>query len=317
MSENALRVSVAIPTRDEEETIGSLIEALVSQTHPPDEIIVVDGGSRDRTVDIVNGYADRGARVETIGPAFPGRGRNAAIRASRNEWVALIDAGCIPLPSWLAELLAPLALDPHLEAVFGDYRPALETEWDKAQALALVGAREPSTGLHPPAAVSALIRRACFDRVGGFREDLRAAEDLVFFRALDEGAVRSTRAPRAVVTWRLAPGPLAAFRRLRLYSEHHIRSGLAHTWHWRVMAMDVAGVGLLAAAPFFPAVLVLLLGAVTARVVLTAYRRRTNLSDPLFLTLPLLLRVALLLFLADAAAWLGALAAAARRVRSS
>ena len=213
MTENDIRVSVAIPVRDEEATIGSLLEALLVQTRQPDEIVIADGGSRDRTVDIVNRYADRGARVESIGPAFPGRGRNAAIRASRNEWVALIDAGCLPSPSWLEELVAPLALDPSIEAVFGDYRPILETEWDKAQALALVGPPDPGTGLHPAVAVSTLIRRSCFERVAGFREDLRAAEDLLFFRSLERAGVRShpgassrsDLAPRSRSPRRLSP----------------------------------------------------------------------------------------------------------------
>lgn len=301
------RVSVAVPARNEEGSLPELLRSLLAQTFPPAEIVVADGGSTDGTAAVVDRFAREGARVLRLGPALPGRGRNAALEAARHEWVALVDAGCIADPRWLEELVAPLRADPDLDVVFGNYHPILETEWDRAQALAFVPPPDALTGLRPPATVSMLIRRSCWDRAGRFREDLRAAEDLLFFRALEAVPVRSTRAPRALVAWRLSPDPLAAFRRLQLYSKHHLRARLFRTWHLRVMAMDAAALALVVASFFASLAIVALLLACAARVLRTAYQRRRNVPEPHVLRPMRLARVATLLLLADAAVWLGAL----------
>src|SRR5438477_5828028 len=55
------RVTVIIPVRDEEASIGRLLESLAAQTCVPARVLVVDAGSMDRTRDIVADYARRGA----------------------------------------------------------------------------------------------------------------------------------------------------------------------------------------------------------------------------------------------------------------
>ena len=41
------RISVVVPVRDEEDSIRDLLESLLAQTRPPDEIVITDGGSID------------------------------------------------------------------------------------------------------------------------------------------------------------------------------------------------------------------------------------------------------------------------------
>jgi glycosyltransferase involved in cell wall biosynthesis len=310
-----LPVSVAIPARDETETIVALLDSLLNQTHAPEEIIVADGGSKDGTAEKARGYAARGVITLEIGPAFPGRGRNAAIRAARHEWIALVDAGCVPDVGWIEALLEPLTTDPTLEVVCGEHVPILDDEWDCAQALTLVAPRQHSTSLRPPSIVSTLLRRSVWERVGGFREDLRAAEDLVFFTAVAAAGARVARAPRAIVRWRLSPGPIAAFRRLSLYSRHHLRAGLFRTWHLRVLSMDLVALLLLWALPLSEGVAALL-AALAGRTILTAWKRRENVPGPRPLTPLRLVRVAVLIVLADIAAWLGVFHAAFGRRRA-
>jgi len=101
-----MKVSVVVPVRDEERSLGALLDSLLAQTTPPDEIVLADGGSTDATVALARTYADRGVRLLEIGPAYPGQGRNAAIREARNDWVALVDGGCVADPAWLENLLS-------------------------------------------------------------------------------------------------------------------------------------------------------------------------------------------------------------------
>jgi glycosyltransferase involved in cell wall biosynthesis len=303
-----MKVSVVVPVRDEERSLGALLDSLLVQTTPPDEIVLADGGSTDGTAALARTYADRGVRLLEIGPAYPGQGRNAAIREARNDWVALVDGGCVADPAWLENLLSSReTLPAETGVVFGECRPRLVDEWDVAQALAFVGPTNPRTGLHPRFIASSLLHRAVWKRVGGFPEYLRAAEDLVFMERLDESRIPTTRSPKAVVLWRLAAGPGGVWRRFRLYSAHHLAAGLYRTWHLRVMSMDLAGLGLLGTAPFWPAsILPLGLGAM-ARLLRTVAKRRHNIADGQPFRLDRLFRVAFLLLLADAATWAGAI----------
>lgn len=96
-------ISVVIPTFNEEENIAQCLVSLRHQTVPRSEyeIIVVDGGSKDRTCEIAKKYADR-VFIQTS----PGVGgaRNDGIMAAAGEIVATTDADCILPPSWIATI---------------------------------------------------------------------------------------------------------------------------------------------------------------------------------------------------------------------
>jgi glycosyltransferase involved in cell wall biosynthesis len=303
-----VRISVAVPVRNEEATIEALLESLLGQTEPPDEIVIADGGSTDRTVAIASRYCGRGVRVLELGPAYPGRGRNEAVKAARNEWIAFIDGGCEADPGWLEKLWARReALGPSPGIVFGETKPRIANEWDAAQALAFMVLRDPNTGHAVPFIASSLLHRDVWRAVGGFSEHLRAAEDLVFLQRLDELHIPKVWSPGAVVHWRLAPGPRAVFRRFRLYSAHHLAAGLFRTWHLRVMVMDGAAILLAATTTLWPLSFLLLCAGGLARLLHTVARRRFHLEGGPAFRPDRLLRVALLLCVADAATWMGAL----------
>jgi glycosyltransferase involved in cell wall biosynthesis len=299
--------SVAIPARDEAASIGSLLESIHSQTRPPAEVVVCDAGSRDRTKDVVAEWAARGVLCVDAGPAYPGRARNLAVTAATLPWVAFIDGGCRAESDWLEQLLAARdAMPGGADVVYGDYDPFVRSEWDAAQALAIVSPRNPATGCRPPFIASSLVRRQVFLSVGGFPEHLRAAEDLLFFEALEKAGAKIVHAPRARIRWTLAPSPRAVFRRLRLYSAHHAAAGLGRTWHHRVLAMNAVGLALLVAGFAWPAAWALLgLGAL-ARLWRTVMSRRSSAPpEAQQLTLGRWARAAVLLAVADAACVLG------------
>ena len=98
-------ITVITTVLDEAVAVDRLLHRVVGQfSEPGDEIVVVDGGSRDATVARVRAWADRDPRVRLI--SLPGAGisagRNAAVRAARNTLIACTDAGCDPVPGWLA-----------------------------------------------------------------------------------------------------------------------------------------------------------------------------------------------------------------------
>jgi cellulose synthase/poly-beta-1,6-N-acetylglucosamine synthase-like glycosyltransferase len=100
-------ISVYIPAYNAEEFLSRAIEGVLGQTHSADEILVIDDGSRDSTPEIAARYPAvtlvRHDRNRGLGAA-----RNTAFRAARNEFVASLDADCVPEPTWLAALTAHL-----------------------------------------------------------------------------------------------------------------------------------------------------------------------------------------------------------------
>jgi len=87
-------VSVIIPVWDVEKLLPRCLDSLLAQTHRPLEIIVVDDGSTDGSLAVMQGYADAHSEVQVISQRHRGLGpaRNAAISVAHGEFVAFMDA---------------------------------------------------------------------------------------------------------------------------------------------------------------------------------------------------------------------------------
>lgn len=97
-----MRVSVVIPAYNAEATLADALDSVLAQTRPPDEIIVVDDGSRDGTATLAESYGPRGVKLLRRENGGPGRARNTGITAATGELVALLDAD----DAWATDKLA-------------------------------------------------------------------------------------------------------------------------------------------------------------------------------------------------------------------
>jgi len=96
-------VSLYIPCFNAAKTIQFCLEAVFRQTYPLKEIIIVDDGSTDETIDIVSRYPVRLLRhPDNRGLA---EARNTAIRNIDSEFIASLDADCLPDSDWLKQLM--------------------------------------------------------------------------------------------------------------------------------------------------------------------------------------------------------------------
>ena len=227
-------ISLVVPVRNEEISIGELIASISRQTRRPDEVVLVDGGSTDQTVALAEGLTaqDPRYRIVRAGDATPGRGRNVGFAEARHDWVALTDAGIRLDPEWLERLADVAERDPSIRVVYGNYEPVQETLFERCAALAYVAAKQHRPGglMRGPSIASALIHRDVWEAVGGF-PDLRAAEDLVFMERIDGQKFHVGWAPGATVAWRLQPTLARTFRRFVLYSKHNVWAGRQRDWH--------------------------------------------------------------------------------------
>ncbi len=235
---NSIAISVVVPVRNEADSILQLIEALLEQTLPPDEIVITDGGSVDGTREIINQIIQRGAPVELIldENSMPGRSRNLAVTNAKNDWIAFIDAGIKPVPDWLAALAEKVNRDSSVDVVYGTYDPIIDSFFKECAAIVYVSpvTMTDEGPVRPYSIASALMRRSVCEAVGGFPENLRSAEDLLFMNQVTRAGFHIVRAPKAVVHWHIKPGFGGTFRRFVTYSRNNIRAGLFGDWQRRI-----------------------------------------------------------------------------------
>lgn len=96
-----MKISVVIPAYNEEKRLPKCLDALTNGLEKPDELIVADGRSTDRTAEIARSY---GATVIDNPLGHAAGGRNVGIRKATGDIIAFLDADCIPDKAWLKEI---------------------------------------------------------------------------------------------------------------------------------------------------------------------------------------------------------------------
>jgi len=247
-----MKISVIIPVRNEEASIRPLLDSLLNQSLNPSEIVITDGGSTDDTPAIIAEYIERGAPVRLVqeGVALPGRGRNLAAAQASFEWLAFIDAGIRPHLGWLAAL-AERAETESADVVFGAWEPVIGNFFQECAAIAYVPppAESGDSFIRPRFIASALMRKSVWEAAGGFPEDLRSGEDLLFMNKIEASSLKIALAPNALVHWSIQPTLWKTFKRFVAYSRSNIRAGL---WaHWQSTLFRRYALLLLLALPMF------------------------------------------------------------------
>ena len=166
-------VSLIATVRDEEASIDQFVSAISNQTRPPDEVVIVDGGSQDRTLEILRsavGSDPRWRIIEAPG-ANIARGRNIAIAAASCPVIAVTDAGASADPDWLEKLMEPMS-EPGIDVSSGFFRAGGETWFERSLATIIVphvSELDPVTFL-PRASRSVAFRRRALEQSGGYPE---------------------------------------------------------------------------------------------------------------------------------------------------
>lgn len=113
-------VSIIIPTFNGGRRIGKCLDALLKQTPGKDvEILVMNDGSTDNTVDVVKKYP--GVRCISQRNAGPAAARNRGVGEAQGSIILLTDDDCIPMADWVDAMLKPFR-DPEVVASKGIYR---------------------------------------------------------------------------------------------------------------------------------------------------------------------------------------------------
>lgn len=229
-------ISVIIPVRNEEMTIGKLLTDLSRQDYRNFEIIVVNDDSEDETLWMVSRYDLRNLHVVHN----KGKGKKAAItsgvRAARGTIIVTTDADCSVPPEWLTVLRARFR-DTDVMMAFGGVRMAGDDSFfSSLQAMefsSLVGTGAATAALGFPTVCNGAnlaFRKKAFAAVKGYDGNLEipSGDDEFLMRKIARhfsGGVHFVNDPRAVVTTESQPDPEAFFnQRIRWASKWRYNS---------------------------------------------------------------------------------------------
>jgi len=227
---NRAHVSVLLPTKNGERYLAEVVESIRKQQGAFDlrEIIAVDSGSRDRTLQILRQHQ---VRLWQIRPEEFGHGktRNFAAAQARGEFLVFLSQDAIPANEhWLEHLLAPLREDPLIAGAFSRHRPRPNChpmEWHRIVAYELhsqsegqvyTAAGNPDYERNPAryrifANSSSAIRRAVWEQIP-FPE-VEFAEDQAWAERVLTAGYKTAYAAKSVVVHSHSYGPWVNFCR--------------------------------------------------------------------------------------------------------
>ena len=218
-----MKVSLVATVKDAAPEIGDFLASIEAQTRRPDEVVIVDGGSSDGTVEAIRGAA-WATLIEEPG-ANIARGRNAAVRAATHDAIAVSDADCVLAPDWLERIVAPL--EGGADVSMGVYRPLARGLLEAcAAAISIKEPEEIDEGTWMPSARSVAFQRAAFERAGGFPEWLDLGEDMYLDHRWRRLGVAMRLARDAVVYRRPRPTLGAYWRQFAGYARGDAQSGM-------------------------------------------------------------------------------------------
>jgi hypothetical protein len=170
-------VSVVIPTYQRRELVREAIDSVLAQTRSDFEILVVDGGSTDGTIESLEGLDPR-IVLERQPRQGPGAARNVAVRLSRAPIVAFLDSDNLWCTDHLRTVIGMLERQPEpvLASTCPNYKLCGTAPVEAADVVPHPLAAE--LAWNPTGFTSCVaVRRWAFEQVGGFAEDLPVFED--------------------------------------------------------------------------------------------------------------------------------------------
>ncbi|MBF0180315.1 MAG: glycosyltransferase [Magnetococcales bacterium] len=272
-----MHVSVVVVCLNEEHHIFPCLESLLAQRYTLGEyeIVVVDGGSRDRTPEIVRAYTAMHPHVRLVTELRKGTaiGRNAGVSAARHPNIAFIDADCEAPPEWLERLatafrhhrdqdqnvvaagggnVPPKDGPPFMQAV-GVAMDSFAGSFNSAQGRRFAEDRQ----VHSLATLNVMYAKAAILAAGGFDVTLGSeAEDADLNHRLTRRGARLIFIPDNPVIHKFRPTPRIWYHNMVRYGRGRARLLKRHpemrAWQFALPPVFLLGMATLLLGPLHP-----------------------------------------------------------------
>lgn len=222
-------LSIIIPTHESELTIKSCLDSLTSQSIHREqfEIIVVDDGSNDDTVDIAKKCA--ADKVIITEPCFQGKARNIGVKNAGGEFLAFIDSDCKAKEGWANSIITELK---RLDAVTGPIHngnPDSSVAW--AEYLVEFGGwdeyRKRSSARFLPGCNQAY-KKSSFEKTRGF-EETPSSEDVLFGEELKKAGIKPQFSPAVRIEHLCRTDKDKVLKNMRLLGKYSVRARRSST----------------------------------------------------------------------------------------
>ena len=238
-----LGVSLISTTYNEKESVVPWLEGIHQQTRLPEEMVIVDGGSQDGTLELLQEYAQKSGlnmRVISRPGANIAAGRNVAITEAHNPIIACSDFGCRPRPDWLEKIVAPIEDRGGNLASDGTSAVQVSAGWFDAihagrttRRLGWASLSDLDPQAFLPSSRSISFLKDAWQTVGGYPEWLTlTGEDTCFDFALKQACPRWAFVPEAVVEWQAPATPFDYWRKIDLWSVGDGEAGILTGYYW-------------------------------------------------------------------------------------
>jgi len=201
-----LKISVITAVYNNRDTVAQALDSALAQTHPDVELVVIDGGSTDGTLQVLQGYADRLAVLVSE----PDRGiydaLNKGIARASGEVVGFLHSDDLFADEHVLARIAQTFADPAVDAAYGDLLYVSKDNPDRVVRTWRAGAFTPGNLAHGwmPPHPTFYVRRKVYEALGGYDTSYRIAADYdCMLRFLGKGGVRAAYIPEVLVKMRV------------------------------------------------------------------------------------------------------------------
>ena len=227
------QISIVVTVKNEDKTVNLLLNSLENQKLIPKEIVVVDGGSTDRTIDIVREKMEKNKKIKLFiekGTSIA-QGRNIGVSNSTSEIIAMTDAGCIASPNWLINIVGPILDKDKIGIVAGSYKMIGKSLFQESLKPFLgIPYKLASSSNFLPSGRSIAFNKITWKKIGGFCEKLEAAgEDTLFNYMAKKKKIMFCFSKNAVVKWEVPKNLNESFKKFFRYSKGDAQTRI--WWH--------------------------------------------------------------------------------------
>jgi len=245
------KASFILTLFNEEKGISAFLDSLFEQSALPEEIVIVDGGSTDNTVNILINYFQKkvkdfnlksggnilfntpskmadsdknfnsiNVKLFQIRGARISEGRNFAINNTINDIICVSDSGCMLDKDWFLQITQPFRSGSGI-CVVGGYNYALANNFLQSCLAASIMPKkaEIKKDKYMPSSRNLSFKKSVWLETGGYPEDMDYGEDMKFNFNLRSKGFKINYNPEAIVYWEMRDNPAKIFKQFFRYAK--------------------------------------------------------------------------------------------------